>query len=691
MGNKIINNNIFIGVIFLKPLEQALSPIIKHRNIITQSINQADFILMEKIRQQKLDVIAQRINPSQANLVKPEVVESWIRSYNSGLDLFDYNYGPIMDKLAFAEHVKAKSLLIKSADPFIHQLETLVCDSECIILLTDEKGVMLRVVEGNQQMLEKQNARFRLVPGSIWTESTVGTCAHTITISNKTPIQICGPEHYGETYEQISCSSAPIFDTNLNLAGTLCLVTPSFYHQSPHSLALVVSMAWAVQKEFQIELKNSLISSTLEASDEAVITINQSGIISHANIVAKSLFHDWHDNLIGTNIYTLLGEQPLITSVLSDKKPIVDVEIEIAKLNHKLNLRLAQPILDDYGASFGCVLIFGKVNQVKKIPPAGSLKTSFAFSDIIGNSPELLQCTEKARSFACLNANILIQGESGTGKELYAQAIHKESRPDGPFVAVNCAAIPSTLIESELFGYEGGAFTGAQRQGKVGKIELANNGTLFLDEIGDMPLELQPVLLRVLEEKQVMRIGSNRYLPIDFRLLTATNTNLLELVEKGEFRQDLYYRLKVLEVNIPPLRSRGQDIVLLAQYFVNKIAEQQLIHPPTLSDLAIIHLLQHDWPGNVRQLQNAMLHAVTICKDNFIKPEDLPTEIVSKLKEIEPKNEVNMLGEKLTMQDIEKIMIINALKQTDNNIAEAARLLKIGRSTLYRKIKLYEI
>ncbi|MGR6835994.1 sigma-54-dependent Fis family transcriptional regulator [Syntrophomonas erecta] len=559
----------------MRSLEYALSPVVKKRIILAQNTRYSDLIWLEKIRQQKLDIISRRISPSQADLVKSEVVESWIRSYNNGLDLFDYNYGPIMDRYLFQEHIREKGLLLKSADPFIHQLETLLCDSECIILLTDERGLMLRVVEGSKDMLEKQNARFRLVPGSIWTEKTVGTCAHTITLNSGLPMQICGPEHYGETYEQISCSSAPIFDANYNLAGTLCLVTPSSFHQSRHSLALVVSMAWAVQKEFQLELKNSLLSYTLEAYDEAVITLNESGIITHANIVAKNMLGHLRDNLIGIKYNEVLGEQPLINTVLDNGKPIVDVDIHTEAIKHKLNLRLAQPILDEYGKNFGCVLIFRKVKQVKKLPPTGSLETKFTFDKIIGKSPSIIESIEKTRKFASLDFNILIQGESGTGKDVYAQAVHNESRPDGPFVAVNCAAIPRTLIESELFGYEGGAFTGAERQGRPGKIELANNGTLFLDEIGDMPLELQPVLLRVLEEKQVMRVGSNRYIPVDFRLITATNKNLLELVENGDFRQDLYYRLKVLEVNIPPLRARGQDILLLAQHFVEKIARQK--------------------------------------------------------------------------------------------------------------------
>jgi transcriptional regulator with PAS, ATPase and Fis domain len=303
---------------------------------------------------------------------------------------------------------------------------------------------------------------------------------------------------------------------------------------------------------------------------------------------------------------------------------------------------------------------------------------------------------EIARKFAHLDANVLIQGESGTGKEMFAQAIHHESRSSGPFVAVNCGAIPANLIESELFGYEGGSFTGAERRGRAGKLELADGGTLFLDEIGDMPLELQPVLLRVLEEKRLMRIGGNRYIPVNFRLITATNKNLYEQVETNQFRQDLYYRLKVLQIDIPPLRERSSDILELANYFIRVIAQNQLIVPPVLSDLATIYLLNYHWPGNVRQLENSMLYAVNVCEDNIIRPEDLPEEIVSGIDLDLPVNTGTQLHmaqpiTNLSMKDMERIMITQALEQTKYNVSEAAVLLGMSRSTLYRKIKEYQL
>lgn len=679
----------------MKPLEQMLSPMIKNR-VVNQPLNQNDIILMEKIRQQKVDLIEQRLTPSQIELVRPEVVDSWLRSYNYGLDLFDYNYGPILDRLAFQERVREKELLLKAADPYICQLEAMLADAQCIILLSDEEGAMLRIIEGNQ-LLEQQNKRFNLVPGSIWNEETVGTCAHGISLIQGTPMQICGPEHYCEQYDQISCSSAPIFDVNYNLAGSLCIVTPSFSHQSSQSLGLVVSMAWAVQNQFHLALHNELLNVTLEASEEALLTINKSGVITKANVVARRMFNYLEQDIAGIPIEMLLGKQPLISSVLNSGQSVYDAEIEIEHLSQRLAIRSAQPLKDHLGQNFGCIISLRKLNRAKTAGDRkGGLEAGFTFNHIVGKSPQLLRSTEIARKFANLDANLLIQGESGTGKEMYAQAIHNASRPGGPFVAVNCAAIPRTLIESELFGYEGGAFTGAERQGRPGKLELANGGTLFLDEIGDMPLELQPVLLRVLEEKKVMRVGGSRYVQVDFRLITATNKDLLAQVECGQFRQDLYYRLKVLKIDIPPLRERGADIMQLAQHFIISIAERQQVPAPDLSDLAALQLLNYSWPGNVRQLENCMLYAVNVCQDKIIKPQDLPEEIAADFI-ISPQVEgsvprgLNSLEANLSMKEIERIMIAQTLLQVENNISEAAILLGMSRSTLYRKIKEYQL
>ncbi len=683
----------------MKSLEQMLSPMIKNRGIIAQTLDQSDIMLMEKIQKQKIDVVYQRISPSQVDRVLPEVVESWIRSYNYGLDLFNYNYGPILDKPEFTELLREKDPLIQAADPYLRQLETMLSKSECIILLSDEQGAMLRVIAGNEQ-LKKQNKRFHLVPGSVWTEETVGTCAHGISLISGTPMQICGPEHYCETYEQISCSSAPIYDGNGNMAGTLCIVSPSFHQQSYHSLGLVVSMAWAVQNEFQLALNNELLSVTLESAEEAVITINKAGIITKANLTAKKIVKYLDRDLVGMQVEAALGNQPLIREVLETGKPILDAEIEIERWNQRLHLRSAQPVKDHYGKNFGCVLTLKKIDRIKKI---GSIKISgaearFTFDKIIGSSPQLAESKNMARKFAPLDANILIQGESGTGKEVYAQAIHNESRPEGPFIAVNCAAIPRTLIESELFGYEGGAFTGAERQGRPGKIEMADGGTLFLDEIGDMPLEIQPVLLRVLEEKKLMRVGGSRYIPVDFRLVTATNKDLLDLIHDKHFREDLYYRLKVLKIYIPPLRDRGADIIRLAKYFINTIAQKQEIPVPSLDDGTIFRLCQYNWPGNIRELENAMLYAVNTSIDGVIKPNNLPEEISGlfaaashEMDKLDYMPEHTAVENSLSIKEIEKITIIQTLLQTGSNVSEAASILGMSRSTLYRKIKEFNL
>lgn len=343
-----------------------------------------------------------------------------------------------------------------------------------------------------------------------------------------------------------------------------------------------------------------------------------------------------------------------------------------------------------------------KAEQVKLGSIIPHSDTNFTFNSIIGDYPQMIQAINLAKKFAPLDVSILIQGESGTGKEVFAQAIHNASRPNGPFVAVNCAAIPTTLIESELFGYEGGSFTGAERHGRPGKIEMANGGTLFLDEIGDMPLEIQPVLLRVLEEKKVVRVGGRCPRLIDFRILAATNTNMIELVNNGQFRKDLYFRLAAITTYIPPLRERGEDIIKLAQYFIRNIALKQDIPEPYLSETAKFKLMHYyAWQGNVRQLRNAIFYAVNMCSNGIILPEDLPQEFESlsdvyglnkKSLRLEPPTAKSGNENKLSIkEEKEKNAIVHALRQSNNHISEATAILGLSKSTIYRKIHKYNI
>lgn len=687
----------------MRPLEQLLSPMIQSRtDIQTQKLNQNVIILMEKIKKQKIDILNKRITPSQVDLVRPEIAESWLRSYNYGLDYsnFFHKGAPIMDKYSFMELARKNDLLLSTAEPYLCQLEAILSHTICWFFLSDDKGIVLRILPGDKDAIEYIREKHNFTMGSVWTEENIGTVSHVISLSLKLPIQLCGPEHYFEEFNQHSCSCAPIYDTFGNIAGTLNIVSPYLHTQNSHSLGLAVSMAWAIQNQFQLALNNELLSVTLEASNEAVITINNSGIIIKANATAKKMFNFLEQDLTGKRVEDILGSHHLINSVLRTGKSVLDVDIEIQNWDRKVHMRSAHPIKNNEGKIYGCVITLNIMSQTKTTEGLSKgRENKITFDKIVGNSPQMTKSIAKAKKFSLLDENILIQGESGTGKEVYARAIHNESRPEGPFIAVNCAAIPKTLIESELFGYEGGAFTGAERQGRIGKIELAHGGTLLLDEIGDMPLELQPVLLRVLEEKKLMRIGGNKYITVDFRLVAATNRNLLDLVMTNQFRKDLYYRLAIIKISIPSLRERGLDIVMLAKYFIRTIAQKQQKPTPILSDVVIYHLLRYVWPGNVRELKNAMLFAVSTADDGVIKIENLPEEMldlytsnIDKPKgSYDPISNYQYTQGDFSLKEMEKIQIIQALLQTRSNISEAANLLGMSRSTLYRKVKGYAL
>ncbi|BCV23995.1 sigma-54-dependent Fis family transcriptional regulator [Gelria sp. Kuro-4] len=264
--------------------------------------------------------------------------------------------------------------------------------------------------------------------------------------------------------------------------------------------------------------------------------------------------------------------------------------------------------------------------EVRENHISSSSLSPISFDDILGQAPALLAAKELARRVAASSSTVLIRGESGTGKEMFARAIHSAGpRAEHPFVAVNCASIPESLLESELFGYEAGAFTGAKRSGKVGKFELAQGGTLFLDEIGDLPLHLQPKLLRVLQERQVERVGGTHPIAVDVRIIAATNQDLEELIASRSFRSDLYYRLNVIPLAIPPLRERDGDILFLTRFFINKychLLERPLLE---LSPAAVQALAGHTWPGNVRELENCVEYAVNVAAGSSITPADLPT------------------------------------------------------------------
>ena len=316
--------------------------------------------------------------------------------------------------------------------------------------------------------------------------------------------------------------------------------------------------------------------------------------------------------------------------------------------------------------------------------------TRYSFDSIIGASREIEALIGEARKSATTNLSICISGESGTGKELFAQSIHSASqRRTGPFIRLNCAAIPRDLLESELFGYDRGAFTGAKSTGKPGKFELADKGTIFLDEIGDLPLDMQPKLLRVLEEKEFERLGGNRIIQADFRLISASNQNLSAKVEQGAFRADLFYRLNVVPLHLPPLRQRPADILPLARHLLRLAAEEDHHRATDFSQEAEIILLNHSWPGNVRELNNVIERTLATCDGETITPADLPFYLHKPQADAASGESCSLLKE--VVAKAEKTAIADALKMTGNNKAKAADILGIHRTLLYKKMQKYAL
>ncbi|UWG96736.1 sigma 54-interacting transcriptional regulator [Dehalobacter sp. DCM] len=686
----------------MKPIEQLLSPLIRNfNNASSQLLSDSEVLLMEKMKKQKLNLLSNQIDLSQVNTVSSDIAESWMRSHRNGVTLHEYPSLPVLSRDAFLNRLTEKEQFLRVSDPFIEKLEHMFSDTSGIVFLTDENGTILRVVIGNNPRIEELNTFFQLTPGTIWREETVGTCSHSMSILLKSPIQISGPEHYCEAFQQTSCSSAPVFDANNNLEGTISIACPFLHGQNSHTLGLAIAMAWAIQKDLQLSAKEELLNTTITTTPDAILAVDQFGNIINSNIAAEKLLFNEEHSLIGLPLTEVLGHQTRIESALRSGKPMYGMDITVEKTNQKLHISSAQPVKNKYGKNLGCIFTLKGIDRSRKnVKKAEFLQPKYTFDKILGDSSQIQHAINLAKKFAPLDGNILIQGESGTGKEVFAQCIHMESRSDAPFIAENCAAIPRTLIESELFGYEGGAFTGAERHGRPGKIELADGGTLFLDEIGDMPLEVQTVLLRVIEEKVVKRVGGSRYIPVDFRLVTATNKDLLELVQKNQFRQDLYYRLAVFKISIPPLRERGPDIIKLVDTFIERVAQKQKIPAPTLSKTAKYLLLQYNWPGNVRQLENAVTYAVNVAKDGIVCPEDFPEEIYQSVnlpismespKKVSPVTDIPILKNKLSLKELEKIAIEQAVHQTNNNVAKAAELLEMSKSTLYRKIREYSI
>lgn len=454
------------------------------------------------------------------------------------------------------------------------------------------------------------------------------------------------------------------------------------------------------------EKDGELLRVILDSINDAICVVDENCITRYWNKAAEKLYQIDRDKIIGTHIKEFFPKS-LLPRIIKEEKSYDNIYNNpkegcynvISASPLYINGRLVGGISLDRDATelikTSELLVKAQSNlNVLEHEISVLNKDRYPFSHILGNNKALRESIRLARDVSKSNINVLLTSESGTGKELFARAIHKESGREGYFVAINCSAIPNELLESELFGYSSGAFTGALKSGKVGKIELAHNGTLFLDEIGDMPLNMQPKILRVLEDGEFTRIGSEKTIKANIRVIAATNKDLSKMVDAGQFRKDLYYRLNSVVISLPPLRERKDDIPLLVNRFVEDFCMEYGINILGITPEVMNIFVNHSWEGNVRELKNVMERIVVLARNNntdVIDVSFLPQGL-RKGEEAQPliKHE-NIYDLNHILDNAEREAIINVMKIARNNKSHAAKLLNIPRSTLYFKLKKYNL
>ncbi|HML35886.1 MAG TPA: sigma 54-interacting transcriptional regulator [Bacillota bacterium] len=596
--------------------------------------------------------------------------------------------------------LEAKRELIDTADFYINRLYNFVKGSNFFSILTDEEGCILSII-GDENILAEAFS-LKMVPGAYMDECNIGTNAMGTTLAEVKPLQVSGEEHYIKAYHRWTCSASPIRNSMGEIIGSIDLTG---YSESVnlHTLGMVVAAANAIEEMMDIKRYNEELSmekkfteTIIESIDAGILTSDLEGNIKTVNRHVSEMFGYSPDELRSIKTGDLLDDWDRVKTAIVNKKSFVDADVFVNSRRKKLQFNLsAYPNLDGEQKLMSIVFVFVEVKKVRKL--ANKImghQAIYTFDKIIGEDKSFVRIIEYAKKISDSRSNVLIMGESGTGKELFAQAIHNYSnRHDEPFVALNCGAIPRNLIESELFGYEGGAFTGAKSAGQPGKFEIADGGTIFLDEIGEMPLDMQTRLLRVIEEGVVIRVGSNKEIVVDARVIAATNKDLNEEVRKGNFRKDLYYRLNVLPIRLMPLRERKADIPLLSRYFMERISKKLKKKSVNINEATMKSLLEYEWPGNVRELENIielMVNTESI-PDSFMRADGNANEkSEGNASRPEPVN-CESTEECLDLEFMEKKHILKVLDLYGGNISLCAKTLGIGRNTLYRKIESYGI
>jgi len=634
------------------------------------------------------------------SILRPEIIESWtycrecVNPYIRKNDIFITNEEMI--------RLREKNRdLLEIVIPVMKRLYSIVEGSGFAIhfgLIEGDHSIAVELI-GDPNALAL-SANVNAVPGSVWSEESMGTQAASMALKYKRPFQIMPYENWCEALQNGTTSAVPIFDPDSGkmIAGLMMGASSEKVH--PHTLGMVVAAADSIERQLAqqrmkriLEIENRYKSLLMESISDGLIATDDKEVVTHINSNAKRLF-GLNGMVVEENLWTAVkrsmssldGCKDFI-GIVRAKEEFTDEFISLRSPNKQVRGTVTTRYLNSgEGETLGKMIIISDMARVSSLTSKTFGHTAHTtFNDLIGEDEKFLQCIEMSFQAARSNSTVLLLGESGTGKDLFAQSIHNASaRHNKPYIAINCAAIPRDLFGSELFGYSEGAFTGAKRGGNPGKFELADGGTLFLDEIGMMPLEMQSILLRIIEDKKVTRIGGKEIIPVDVRIIAATNKDLNDEVSRGMFRADLFYRLNVMSIKLPPLRQRKGDIALLVMHFIDKISEKLGKKIEIIDAEVMMALTLYDWPGNIRELQNNIERMINMVKGTTIDADLLPEniEVISNERMKDP----NLSTLREYGKSIEQSMIHFYIYKNNGNASGAAREMGISRSTLYRKL-----
>lgn len=615
-----------------------------------------------------------RVSNEIAEDVRAPILHSWGRCSNSGVDPSLKHARMPLGVEQLAELFSLNSQIIEASDQTIKIARELLAGSGAAMMLTDAKGVIL-TIEGDVRVLDVLGG-LNMLPGACWTEEHCGTNAIGTAISLARPIQIHGSEHFCEVIQRFTCSASTIHDPATGDIVGVLNVSGFADSYTPQTLALVVNAADRIKGLLEHRLLRMRHKMLEFCSGKLSMSDSETSVLLDYRGMPIQVGEKVGAKLAALGLSAELFQSPLLDS---HQGPQRTPSPSIIKTDWVESVY-------DHEHYLGSIIRFPPDNPTNRQKHCEVDKISLeAFGKARGESTSFRKAINKACHIAKSCTPVLLLGETGVGKEIFAKGIHRVAANErAPFIALNCGALSRELLASELFGYVDGAFTGARRGGMRGKIEAANGGTLFLDEIGEMPLEHQPSFLRVLEEREVVRLGETQAKKVSFRLICATNRDLKKEIAAGRFRADLYYRISVARIKIPALRERTSDIRILARHFLESITKGDGTSNLAFSNKALEGLEAYSWPGNIRELRNVVENLVLSSSGPIIGHEEVEAELRGESDD-DTAFDTRAVGGTLARSEFEHIKRI--LQQTEGNATRAAKQLGIAKSTLYLKIK----